>query len=243
MNQRNRAALWRNRDYMLLWGGQVVSTLGGTATTVVYPLLILALTASPQAAGLAGALRAAPYLVLSLPVGALIDRWDRKRVMILCDVGRGLAALSITVAMAFEALTLWQIYAAVVVEVASSCSSTSRRLRRFRVSSLRRSCPKLRHKMKQDSAPPTSTGPSFGTILYQEFGRAIPFLADAISYAVSVASLLRISAAFHLDRAVARRHLAREVSEGLRWLWHNRLIRSMALLTGGLNLINAGTLS
>ena len=78
-----RAPLWKNRDYMLLWGGQVVSTLGSSATAIVYPLLILSLTDSPAAAGFAAALRAAPYLIFSLPVGALIDRWERKRTMIL----------------------------------------------------------------------------------------------------------------------------------------------------------------
>ncbi len=98
--------LSRNRDYILLWSGQVVSTLGSTASTVVFPLLILALTGSPGAAGIAGALRALPYLVFSLPVGALIDRWDRKRVMILCDLGRFAAVLAIPLAIAFDALSL-----------------------------------------------------------------------------------------------------------------------------------------
>jgi MFS family permease len=108
--------IWRNRDYMLLWSGQVVSTFGSAASTVVYPLLILALTDSPGAAGIAGALRALPYLVLSLPVGALIDRWDRKRVMILCDLGRCVATLAIPIALALDALSLWLIYAATLVE-------------------------------------------------------------------------------------------------------------------------------
>ncbi|MGH8675484.1 MAG: MFS transporter, partial [Burkholderiales bacterium] len=60
---------------MLLWGGQVVSTLGSAASSVVYPLLILALTGSPAAAGIAAALGSVPYLVFCLPAGALIDRW------------------------------------------------------------------------------------------------------------------------------------------------------------------------
>src|SRR5438093_4331683 len=80
-------ALWRNRDYMLLWSGQLVSTLGSAASQVVFPLLILAITNSPAAAGIAGALFMLPYALFSLPAGALIDRWDRKRVMVLCDAG------------------------------------------------------------------------------------------------------------------------------------------------------------
>src|SRR3954454_3415085 len=100
--------LWRNRDYMLLWSGQVVSTLGSTASGIVFPLLILAITGSAAAAGIAGALQSIPYLIFSLPAGALIDRWNRKRVMILCDVGRAINMGSIAVALALGTLTTWQ---------------------------------------------------------------------------------------------------------------------------------------
>ena len=111
-----RPSLWNNRDYMLLWGGQVVSTLGSSAAGIIYPLLILALTDSPGAAGIASALRALPYLLLSLPVGALIDRWDRKRVMIVCDLLRAAVVLTIPLALWLGALSLWQIYAVAFVE-------------------------------------------------------------------------------------------------------------------------------
>src|SRR5207245_5620026 len=110
------APLWRNRDYMLLWSGQVVSTAGSTASGIVFPLLILAITNSPTAAGIAGALSNIPYLLFSLPAGAFIDRWDRKRVMILCDLGRALTVLTIPVALWLDVLTIWQIYAAAFIE-------------------------------------------------------------------------------------------------------------------------------
>ena len=108
--------LWRNRDYMLLWSGQVVSVIGTGASQIVYPLLILSLTNSPAAAGAASALASLPYVFFSLPAGAMIDRWDRKKVMILCDIGRAITLGSIPVALAFNALTIWQIYIASVVE-------------------------------------------------------------------------------------------------------------------------------
>jgi predicted MFS family arabinose efflux permease len=233
------APLLRNRDYLLLWSGQVVSTLGSTASGVVYPLLILAITDSPKAAGIAGALRALPYLVFSLPVGALIDRWDRRRVMILCDAGRCLAVLAVPLAIAFDALSLWLVYAATLIE-----GSLYVFFNIAEVAALPKVVPteQLPQAAAQNEAgfgAANIVGPSFGTTLFQLFGRAAPFIADAITYAISVATLLGIRTRFERERPAARRELRHEVAEGLRWLWTTPLIRYMAFLTGGLNLVVA----
>ncbi len=81
-------SLWHNRDFLLLWSGQIVSAIGSQVSLIAFPWLILALTGSPAQAGLIAAIRTLPYLLFGLPAGALIDRWNRKRVMILCDTGR-----------------------------------------------------------------------------------------------------------------------------------------------------------
>jgi predicted MFS family arabinose efflux permease len=237
----NLAPIWRNREYVLLWSGQVVSTLGSTASTVVIPLLILALTSSPEAAGIAGALRAFPYLVFSLPVGALIDRWDRKAVMIRCDIGRAIAVASIPVAIAFDALTLWQIYAVALVEgslyVFFNIAEVAALPRVVTPAQL----PQAAAWNEAGFGVANIVGPSFGTVLYQAFGRSVPFIADAVTYVASIVSLMRIKTPFHTERAASTRNLREEVAEGLRWLWGNPLIRYMAFLTGGMNLINAAT--
>ena len=111
----SRFALWRNRDYMLLWNGQLVSNVGTEISTRAFPLLILAITHSPALAGFAGALRALPYLLFSLPAGALVDRWDRKRVMIVCDTGRALAMASIPLALLIGHLTVIQLFVVTAV--------------------------------------------------------------------------------------------------------------------------------
>ena len=67
-------SLWRHRDFLLLWGGQALSDIGGEVSLLAYPLLVLAFTHSPAQAGFVAALRAAPAMVLSLPAGALVDR-------------------------------------------------------------------------------------------------------------------------------------------------------------------------
>src|SRR5882672_8168118 len=84
-----------NRDFRLLWFGSVVSVLGSRASAIAYPLLVLALTGSPADAGLAGFAATISYLLGQLPAGALVDRWNRKFIMIACDAGRALALASI----------------------------------------------------------------------------------------------------------------------------------------------------
>ncbi|HEY4998429.1 MAG TPA: MFS transporter, partial [Usitatibacter sp.] len=235
------AALWRNRDYMLLWSGQVASTLGTTASNVVVPLLILAITSSPEAAGIAGALRALPYLVFSLPVGALIDRWDRKAVMIRCDVGRAIAVASIPVAIAFDALTLAQIYAVALVEGSLFVFFNIAEVAALPRVVAHAQLPQAAAQNEAGFGVANIVGPSFGTVLYQAFGRAVPFIADAASYVISVVSLSKIETPFHTERTAATRNLREEVAEGLRWLWANPLIRYMAFVTGGQNLVGAAT--
>ena len=80
-------ALWRNHDYMVLWTGQSLSSLGTGISQVAFPILIFVLTNNPAMAGFIFSVGQLPYLLFSLPVGALVDRWDRKWVMILCTAG------------------------------------------------------------------------------------------------------------------------------------------------------------
>src|SRR5690348_4314115 len=103
-------SLWRNHDYLLLWLGQAVSSLGTGISQLAFPLLILADTHSPAAAGIAGALQQAPFLLFSLPAGALADRWERKRMMLICTLGLLLCLASIAVAAAAGGLALAHIY-------------------------------------------------------------------------------------------------------------------------------------
>jgi predicted MFS family arabinose efflux permease len=233
--------LRHNRDFMLLWSGQVVSTLGSMTTHVIYPLLILALTDSPAAAGIAGALKFVPYVIFGLPVGALIDRWDRRRVMVFSDLGRALAVASLPVAMACDALTLTQVYVVCFIE-----GSLFVFFNIAEVAALPRVVP--RGQLPEATALNEAgfhvagiVGPSLGTVLYQAFGRAVPFVADAITYLVSLASLLAIKARFEPGVAADKPDLRAEIAEGLRWLWSKPLIRFMAFLTGGTNLVYAAT--
>jgi len=233
-------SLWRNRAYMLLWGGQLVSDLGSGISGLAAPLLILALTNSPALAGVAGSVGAVAYLIVALPAGALIDRWDRKRVMMLCDAGRALSLVTIPIAAALGRLTVWQLYATTAVE-----SSLYVFFSIAQVAALPRVVP--REQLADASAQNTGgtiaaaiLAPSVGGFLYQAAGRTVPFLADALSYAASVLSLTLIRVPFQEQRTARPRHLRAEIAEGVAWLWRQPLIHYMAVLISGLRGVGVG---
>lgn len=233
--------LWRNRDYMLLWSGQVVSVLGGGISNIVFPLLILAMTGSPAAAGFAGALASLPYLLFSLPVGALIDRWDRKKVMILCDLGRAISLASIPLALYFDVLTIWQLYINAFIEgtlfVFFNIAEVAALTRVVHKTQL----PQASAQNEAGFIAAGLVGAPLGGYMYQSISRLFPFIFDSISYLFSAISLMFIRTTFQEERVKAERHLGREIREGLSWLWHHPLIRFMAFLTGGGNFIFTGS--
>src|SRR3954447_25923055 len=211
---RRLPSLWRNRDYMLLWGGQVISTLGSAISGIVFPLLILALTDSPAAAGVAGALAMIPYVLFSLPAGALIDRWDRKRVMILCDAGRALSLASVPLTMTFGVLTVWQLYINAFIEGTLFVFFNIAEVAALPRVVAKEQLPAATAQNESAFATAGLIGPTIGGFLFQSVGRAAPFVIDTISYVVSVVSLFAIKTAFQTERAPAQRNLRAEIVEG-----------------------------
>jgi MFS family permease len=85
---------------MVLWGGQLVSWLGTEVSSIALPLVVLALTGSTAQAGIVAAIRGFVYVIWALPAGALLDRWNRKTVMLVANLGSGLAMGSIATGLA-----------------------------------------------------------------------------------------------------------------------------------------------
>jgi MFS family permease len=234
-------SLWRNADYLRLWTGQVASSIGSQVSGLALPLLILALTHSPAKAGVLAALRGLPYLLLCLPAGALVDRWDPRRVMLLCDTGRAVALGSVPIALVLGHVHLEQLYVVTLIEgtlfVFFNQAESNCLVRVVTPSQLGAA-------VAQNQAGDGISGllgPSLGGLLYG-IGRGVPFLTDAISYALSVVTLLTLKTDVRPAgrETHAAPHLGMEIAEGLRWLYAHRVIRFIAVLTGGLMCSCAG---
>jgi MFS family permease len=188
----------------------------------------------------AEALYSLPYLLFSLPAGALVDRWDRKRVMILCDSGRAIALGSIPLAYALGHLTLAQLYLTAVTEgtlfVFFNIAETACLPRVVPGQQI----PTASAQNEGGTIAAQLAAPPVGGLLYA-VARSIPFAVDAISYLVSVISLSLIGTTFQEERTAERRSLWSEIMEGVSWLWQQKLIRFMAFLTGGLNLTGSAS--
>jgi predicted MFS family arabinose efflux permease len=186
-------ALWRHRDFMLLWGGQTVSETGSQITLLALPLVaVVLLRASALQVGLLSAAATAAYLLVSLPAGALAERAAKRRLMMWCDLARLAVIGSVPLASAAGDLTLGQLYA---VAVASSVFSVF-----FSVAYPSYLPTLLTHDQLMDGNGKLGTtqsfaqivGPGLGAALVGLVGAAGAMTGDAISYAVSAGGLLAI---------------------------------------------------
>ena len=236
---RQPTSLWRNRDYLLLWSGQLISTTGSGISQIAFPLLALAVTGSPAQAGLVSALRSLSYVLFTLPAGALLDRWDRKRFMIICDIGRALCLVSIPLALMLGQLTIIQIYIVAFVSGTLGVFFDIAELACLPQVVAQEQLPGAVGRTQAAAGVMNLVGPPLGGALFT-LRSFLPFLVDAVSYAVSACSLFLIRVPFQKQREAPVRKLGSEIGEGLRWLWNQPLLRTMALLTSGNVFCGAG---
>jgi len=233
---------------VLLLSGQTVSRLGSRVSDIALPLLVLALTNSPVQAGLIAATQSLPYLLLSLPAGALLDRWDRKRVMILCDAARGLAMLSILLTYATtHLLGLGQLYAvAVVVGVALVFFDVAEGAALPQVAPTAHLTQAVGLTATTEAATyllgPGLAGVLIGLGSPTVAGAALAYLMDGLSYLASLLMLRAIRLPFQAERApgavLSGRALRTDIVAGLRFLWEQRHLRLLVLLGTGINMLD-----
>jgi DHA3 family macrolide efflux protein-like MFS transporter len=98
-------AIFRNRNFTLLWSAQLVSTIGSALTSLAASILVYRVTGSAFSVGLMLMATAAPSILLGLIAGVFVDRYDRKRIMVIADVVR--AALVFAIPFLVESNIAW----------------------------------------------------------------------------------------------------------------------------------------
>ena len=107
------ARLWRNREFNVFWAGQSLSALGDSFALLALPLLVFEATGSVVQMGLVTGTFGIGQVISGLVSGVIVDRVDRRRLMILCDVLRLVLYGSIPLVWLLIGPQLWLIYVVV----------------------------------------------------------------------------------------------------------------------------------
>ncbi|MER5986780.1 MFS transporter [Streptomyces sp. NPDC001787] len=233
--------LRRNRRFQTLWIGAAAANLGLEAVEVAYPLLIMSLTGSPALAGLFGFAQIGTALLVGLPAGAVVDRWDRRRILLISEAVRALTlafiVLGLTAGWANFGLL---ILAAIVLGAGTAFGAPARMLL------IRAVVPdhQLTAALSQDEARSGAAalaGPPLGGALYL-VSRTFPFVAAITGFVISFACALviRLPAAEKPTEPVSNEPVSAEPKSalaplttafsGLLELISDRLLRSALLL-------------
>jgi MFS family permease len=233
--------LRRNRDFLLLQIGQLLSETGTQSTSIAYPLLVLATTGSAAKAGIVSFARTLPWALFALPAGVAADRRNRKRLMIAADGVRVLAIGSLAATILLHRVAFWAIPLVAFVEGTGATLFSVAQAGALRAVVPARQLPAAAGTQTGRLAAVSLAGPPLGGALFG-LARALPFLVDAASYAFSTVSLLAMRTPFQEAREPDRSSLRSRLGEGVRFLWGHPFLRTCMLLFGLTNFIGPGVL-
>jgi MFS family permease len=223
--------------------GSYVSMFGSRITTIACPLLALYLTNSPVAAGIVAFAATVPSVVVYLPAGALVDHWDPRRTLLMCESGRGVVIATITATLAVGKLNIPLLIPLVIAEEILEVFSTlaDQRCVRSLVPSEQASSAQACIETRTHAV--MLTGRPAGVFLFS-LAPLLPFLTDALSFVISVITVIRFrgrqaSTAPTIQVSWQRqlKPLADDISQGWKWLFRDRYARAAITLSAAPTII------
>ncbi len=221
-------AVFRNRDFSFLWSGQLVSTIGNSLTSVAASIVIFRQTGSALSVGLMLAATALPTLFVGPIAGVVVDRGNRKRIMIAADVTRAFLVVLIPILIPHNIAWLYvivlltsavgQFYepaqASVLPEIVSDEELTA--ANSFRAIS---------------SFGATALGFAAAGLIAAQYSVALAFYLDGVTFLVSALCIgfVRIPALVAEGRTTAAM-VVTNLREGLSFLYRNPHLRSLMLV-------------
>lgn len=228
------------RSFAYLWSSTALSNLADGVLKIGAPLLAVSMTRSPTLVSLVGAAATLPWLLLALHAGAIADRADRRRIMVTANAARAAILATTALLAALGLLDLWILLAAVlaagVTEVFADTSAQSVLPMTVPAAHLTRANARVSSAQLVGN---DFVGAPVAGLLVAVLPAAI-FGAPALLYGAAGLLLLGMRGTYRLpDRPSERRPLRRDIGEALRYLRSHRVLRSLAITAGLLNLANS----
>ncbi|MGP4011170.1 MFS transporter [Streptomyces sp. 4N124] len=227
-------------NFNKVWVAMIASSLGDGIQLAALPLLAIQLTSDPLLIGTVGAVATLPWLVLGLQAGALVDRWDRKKVMLRADIVRFTILALLTTAVLTDHAS---IYLLIVAGFALGCGDIFFDISAQAVLPVVVSGDQalIRANGRVSAAQINGeqlAGPPLGGVLFS-LSHSLPFLGNAFSFMISAFFVGSLKGDFANAPTAepTRRSLRAEVAEGLRWLLKHRVLRALAATAAVGNLV------
>lgn len=219
--------------YWRLWTASTISNLGDGVFLVALPLLASRLTRSTLSISFIGVAAALPWLLFSLPVGAIVDRIDHKLLMVRADAFRTVVVGALTIAVATDHAQIWMLWTAAgllgVAEVFFDNASQALVPSIVPIELLERANGR---RFAAELAANGFVGSPIGSLLFVA-AMWLPFGFDALSFALAAVLVFTLGQASTLPPpAPLPRRMRAEIAEGLRWLWQHKVLRGLAIAAG-----------
>ena len=225
---RRPGGLWRHRDFLSFWGAQTISQFGSQVTFLALPLVaILALEESTFRVAALTTVEFLPFLLFALPVGVWVDRLRRRPILILADIVRAFALLTIPIAHWLGALTIWQLYAVAFVHGIGTVFFDVSYQSYLPALVGREQVVEGNSKLEVSRAAANIGGPGIAGGLVAALTAPIAILADAISFLCSAVLLGVIKKPEEAPPRDERRSMKAELGEGLRYVFTHRYQRGI----------------
>lgn len=230
------SGLLRTRNFGLLWIGESTSAVGSAITTVALPLVAVStLHASAAAVSLLTAAAWLPWLLIGLPAGVWVDRWPRRRTLLIADIGSALTIAAIPIAAWTHTLTM------AVLLIAALLAGTASIFFNIAFGAFLPSLVPIEDRLEGNSRLQTSgsvaqvVGPGLGGLLAEAAGAVSGILIDAVTFLVSAACLLGLRPAPEPAQARPRANMLRQIAAGIRLIFEGRLLRAMLFVAAAGN--------
>ncbi len=230
----------RNRGFLWLWGAEGISVLGVQVTQLAIPVLAVTLLGATEwQMGVLNAAATAAFLIVGLPAGAWIDRWMKRRVMIAADIVRAVTLAVVPALWFADALEFWHLYVvAAVIGVATVFFDVSYQSY-IPILVKSEQVGQANSTLEATAQVARIGGPGLAGALLTVMLAPVLLIANAVSYLVSALFLWRIQDPEQPADVTQRQPLAKEIAEGVRFVWNQKLIRSIVGTTATSNLFYA----
>jgi MFS family permease len=230
-------SVFKNRRFRQLWLAQLVSAIGASLVAISIAILVYRLTGSALAVGGVLMAKAAPALILGLFAGVAVDRYDRKRIMVVADVVRGLLVLTIPVLLT---LGLPFVYVAVALIAAVGTFFLPAHSSVLPEIASDEELAAANSMLAISSYAAMAVGFASGGFIAAGAAIEWAFYANALTFFASAALIAGIAIPKHdaaSAAATSSTSVLRNLRTGVTFLWGNDLLRSLIIVAGGVTLV------